>query len=85
MFPVKNKTEFKEQRRYLRSHETGAEKFVWNAIRGKQLGVKFRRQHSVGKYILDFYCQEKHFAIELDGAVHARVGAKEYDDERHVS
>ncbi len=79
MFPVKNKTEIKEQRRYLRLHETGAEKLLWNALRGKQLGVKFRRQHSVGKYVLDFYCSEKHIAIEVDGAVHSLSGAKQYD------
>ena len=48
-------------------------------LKGNQLGKKFRRQHSVGGYILDFYCSEKKLIIELDGEIHNSEGAKEYD------
>ena len=47
-----------------------AERLLWEKIRMKQLGVKFRRQYSVGRYILDFYCRELRLAIELDGDSH---------------
>lgn len=44
------------------------------------MGVKFRRQHSLGKYIADFYCPEKKLVIELDGGQHS--AQKEYDENR---
>lgn len=43
---------------------------LWHAIRGRQLGVKFRRQHIIGPYIVDFVCLEKRFIVELDGEQH---------------
>ncbi len=51
-------------------------------LKGKSTGYKFRRQHSVGNYILDFYCPEIHLAIELDGEVHHTPEAEEYDEAR---
>ncbi len=58
--------------RELREATTDAEKKVWRHIRSRQLlGMKFRRQHPVGKYIVDFYCDEAKLAIELDGGQHA--------------
>ena len=48
-----------------------AEKLLWNRLRNRQLsGFKFRRQHPTDSYILDFYCPEKHLAIEIDGDSH---------------
>ncbi len=47
-------------------------------------GKKFRRQHSVGNYILDFYCPSEKLAIELDGQVHFNDAAYEYDYERKL-
>lgn len=44
--------------RELRKHQTYAEKLLWNLLRNKSLGVKFRRQHCIGNYIVDFYCSE---------------------------
>ncbi len=70
-------------RRELRKHLTPAEAKLWTHIRGSQLeGRKFRRQHSVGRYILDFYCPQERLAVELDGEVHSFVSAQERDLER---
>jgi very-short-patch-repair endonuclease len=64
----------------LRRRLTPAEASLWKALKGSQLeGRKFRRQHSVGDYVLDFYCPEERLAIELDGEVHRSDNAKEYD------
>ncbi len=58
--------------RDLRSHQTDAERLLWEILRAKRfLGLKFRRQHPVGRYILDFYCDELKLAVELDGGQHA--------------
>ena len=55
---------------------------MWKLLKNKQLGYKFRRQHSIGNYILDFYCPDKKFAIELDGEVHNQANVEHYDSER---
>lgn len=61
----------KDYRQDLRNNKTTAEAYLWSFLKGKQLnGLKFRRQHSVGNYILDFYCTSIKLAIELDGAHH---------------
>ena len=44
--------------------------------------MKFRRQHSISGYILDFYCKEKRLIIEIDGEIHKKRENKEYDDVR---
>lgn len=44
--------------RELRKHQTYAEKLLWHLVRKKSLGVKFRRQHCIGNYVVDFYCPE---------------------------
>jgi very-short-patch-repair endonuclease/type I restriction-modification system DNA methylase subunit len=55
----------------LRRLQTPAETLFWDLVRNRQfLGLKFRRQHQVGDYILDFYCHEIRTAIELDGEIH---------------
>jgi very-short-patch-repair endonuclease len=51
-------------------------------LRGKQLGYKFRRQHSIRYYIADFYCAEKKLIIELDGAEHFTKEGKQSDMQR---
>lgn len=61
----------KENRQGLRNTPTPAEAALWLKLRKSQLdGRKFRRQHSVGTYILDFYCPSEMLGIELDGADH---------------
>ena len=69
-------------RRQLRKNQTEPEKRFWSWVRGKQLGTKFRRQHGIGRYIVDFYCAEFGLIIELDGESHYTEAAKKYDDKR---
>ncbi len=54
-----------------RQQPTRAEALLWRALRREQLGVKFRRQHAVGEFVLDFYCAERQLAVEIDGLCHA--------------
>ena len=66
--------------RNLRRRQTDAEKLLWECLRRKRLkGLKFRRQHPIGRYIADFYCPEVHLALELDGSIHQVKDQKEYD------
>ena len=60
-----------ERERQLRRASTDAERALWRLLRSRQLeGYKFRRQHAVGSYILDFYCPESRLAVEVDGSQH---------------
>lgn len=77
-----NLTELKESRRELRKRATPQENILWEKLRNRKLGPKFRRQHSIGRYILDFCCPEKKLIVELDGSVHDNEEAKEYDKVR---
>lgn len=68
---IHNKTERKSFRKQLRNNGTSAEAVLWIQLKQKQLdGRKFRRQHSIGNYIVDFYCPEEKLAVELDGEDH---------------
>ena len=59
-------------KRRLRSNMTGPETRLWSRLRARQLqGLKFRRQHGIGPYIVDFYCPEQSLVIEIDGDSHA--------------
>ena len=67
--------------RALRKRPTEAELLLWRHLRYRQLnGHRFRRQHPIGKYIVDFACFERRLVIELDGGQHA--GQKTYDATR---
>jgi very-short-patch-repair endonuclease len=82
---INNLPYLKTFRKELRKNLTPAEAKFWTAIKNKQFeGRKFRRQHSVGNYILDFYCPAEKLAIELDGQVHFNDSAREYDYERKL-
>ena len=73
----------KEDRGTLRNALTPAEATLWKSLKGGQLaGRKFRRQHSVGAYILDFYCPEERIAVELDGAGHYTTTGNLHDTAR---
>ena len=64
----------------LRLNETPAEKILWDKLKNKQFhGLKWRRQHPFGKYILDFFCRAKSISIELDGAYHFTPEQQQYD------
>jgi len=67
--------------RKLRTEMTDAEKALWRVLQGRQVsGLKFRRQHSFGDYILDFVCLENKLVIEVDGGQHGQQA--EYDENR---
>ena len=69
--------------RELRQESTEAEKLLWAELRNRKLnGLKFRRQHPLDKFIVDFYCNEKKLVVELDGNVHDEKINKEYDEAR---
>jgi ATP-dependent helicase HrpA len=72
-----------EHAREMRKHSTDAESLLWHVLRDRQLvGLKFRRQHPLGAYILDFYCHEASLAIELDGGQHAEESQLKHDEKR---
>lgn len=74
-------TEVLEAALRMRREPTSSETRLWAAIRGRQLdGLHFRRQHPIGRFILDFCCTGKRLAVELDGAVH--VDRQGYDQAR---
>ncbi|MFI8033616.1 endonuclease domain-containing protein [Acinetobacter sp. ABJ_C3_5] len=67
----------------MRSNATDAEHLMWQLLRAKRfMNLKFRRQHVIAPYIVDFYCHELGLVIELDGSQHATDDGKEYDAER---
>ena len=69
--------------RELRQTATLPENILWSLLRNHRLkNAKFRRQHSVGSYILDFYCHEARLAIELDGSEHLEEANFQYDQKR---
>ena len=69
--------------RELRKEQTSQEQLLWKYLRGRRFeDFKFRRQHSMGSYILDFYCPTAKLAIELDGGQHNLESQKKYDQAR---
>ena len=73
---------FQDRRRRLRQESTKAEQVLWQELRGRKLGYKFRRQYSLGNCILDFYCDALRLCIELDGPVHDDPKQKQHDRAR---
>jgi ATP-dependent helicase HrpA/adenine-specific DNA-methyltransferase len=72
-----------ERARGLRQTETWAEKLMWRWLRGRRFsGYKFRRQHPLGNYYLDFFCEEAELNIELDGRQHGFPDRQAHDAER---
>ena len=73
--------ETEQAARKLRNNLTPAEALLWSALRNKQLeGFRFRCQHPVGNFILDFYCPSCKLVVEVDGEIHERQ--TEYDNAR---
>ena len=80
MTKVFNKTGEKEKRKLLRSAMPPAEVLLWKRLQRRQVAdLKFRRQYSVGPFVLDFYCAEIKLAIEIDGSSHEGAQAADYD------
>ncbi len=71
-------------RRSLRRDATDAEQRLWRLLRDRRLGAKFRRQHSIGPYVVDFYCPRLRLAIELDGGQHFHPDEIDRDARRTV-
>lgn len=75
--------EQQERTRHLRHSSTDAEQKLWSRLRSRRLnGAKFRRQHPVGPFIVDFFCSSALLIIELDGSGHAECEQQTYDQER---
>ena len=69
--------------RNLRQSLTASERLLWEQLRDRRFrGLKFRRQHPVGPFVLDFFCSELKLAIEVDGGVHLRAAEVRRDRER---
>ena len=72
-----------EKTRTLRKNMTKQERLLWQFLRKKNInGLKFRRQYPIGKYIVDFICNEKRLIIEIDGGQHNENQNIVYDQER---
>ncbi len=68
--PYSNLVQTKNFRKKLRKTQTRPEQLLWFGLRKSNLNYKFRRQYGIGRYIIDFYCQELRLAIEVDGITH---------------
>ena len=77
---IYNKIKTLEKRKLLRKNQTPQEIILWAQLRRNKYECKFKRQYSVGPYILDFYSPKNKLAIEIDGSQH--IKNKEYDEER---
>jgi len=66
----------------MRREPTDAEWILWHELRTKKLGVKFRRQHLIDQFIVDFYCVELGLVIEIDGGIHERQWSADLQRER---
>jgi len=77
-----NRSGQRAKRRTLRNNATEAERRLWSHLRGKQLGVKFRRQYSVDGFVVDFYAASCKLAVEVDGDSHFAGQGAAYDRER---
>ena len=72
-----------ERARKLRKEATVSERIFWSRVRNNQIdGRRFRRQHPIGPYVVDFVCLEKHLVIEIDGSQHDEPEQKRKDDAR---
>lgn len=70
----------------LRHSQTSAEEFLWQILRNRRIEeMKFRRQHPLGNFVVDFYCHEAKLVIELDGSIHEIPDVKLYDKERQAA
>jgi very-short-patch-repair endonuclease len=68
--------------REMRHPQTVAETTLWHALRNRQIGFKFRRQHPIERFIIDFYCAEAKLLIEVDGESHLEPEQEVYDKAR---
>jgi very-short-patch-repair endonuclease len=69
-----------EVARDFRKTPTASEAVLWQALRGSRLGAKFRRQHPIGPFVVDFYCANANLIVEVDGPIHETQ--REHDSAR---
>lgn len=79
---VHNIKRFKDFRKRLRKRSTDAEDLLWKFLRGRSLGVRFRRQFGIKNFIVDFCCWKKKVVVEVDGGIHNKPEVVEYDKVR---
>jgi very-short-patch-repair endonuclease len=79
MGEVHNIKIYKKKRQNLRNNATKAEKLLWQKLKNSQLGYKFRRQHGIKQYVVDFYCPKLKLIVELDGDVHNFIEQQKHD------
>lgn len=72
----------KKIRRILRQTDIACEKIMWQKLRNNQQGYKFRRQVSIGNYVVDFYCPQLKLIVEIDRATHCTSEEVDYDKKR---
>lgn len=82
MEKINNDKNLIDKRKGLRNNATPQELLLWRELKNSTIGFKFRRQHSIGKYIVDFYCPSKRFIVEIDGSQHFEKDAVKYDTAR---
>lgn len=66
----------------MRKNPTRAEAIIWEELKGKKLGYKFRQQHIIDQFIVDFYCVKKGLVIEIDGEIHDRQKERDFEREK---
>ena len=74
----------KEFQQENKKNSTEAERILWEYLRGKKLDFKFRRQHIIDEFIVDFVCLEKNLVIEVDGGYHNKIEQQEIDEIRSL-
>ena len=76
----------KKHARQMRKVPTLSESLRWHELRGRKFGeIKFRRQHKITPFIVDFYCAEHRLLIEVDGDVHEQDAVQQYDRSRQAT
>ena len=67
----------------MRKRPTRAEMMLWQRLRGKRMrGFRFRRQQTIDRFIVDFYCRQAQLVVEVDGSSHRSTEAARYDEQR---
>jgi very-short-patch-repair endonuclease len=80
---IHSRVELKPFKKELRQNLTPSEAFLWNYLKTRKFeGKRFTKQHSIGHFIVDFYCASEKLIIELDGEVHNNPQAQSYDSYR---
>lgn len=83
MTQIFNKRSQVVKRRLLRRNAPSPEYILWQVLRNRKVnGQKFKRQVSIGRYVVDFYCPALRLAVEIEGGYHTRDSVKKYDFER---